>query len=131
MAASHGAIAPGAIHTAIPLTARIVLSVRWWAMVPIARAQAACAGSIVGRQRAPSAATRVTCFAKSAADRVRVPSTNATTITTPLHHARIEIGTDQLAHALEQAERLESAVLAAGFESAAVDPEGYRSGGAG
>jgi uncharacterized protein len=42
-------------------------------------------------------------------------------------HARIEIGRAQLADAMGNENELVSAVLAAGFDSAALDPAGYRS----
>ena len=45
-------------------------------------------------------------------------------------HARIEIGSAELARALCEARRLESAVLDAGFLSSSVDPAGYRTGNA-
>jgi uncharacterized protein len=41
-------------------------------------------------------------------------------------HARIEVGAPELRAALSRADELRGAVLAAGFESAALDPLGYR-----
>jgi len=46
-------------------------------------------------------------------------------------HARIEVGAAELARASGRSEELVAAALRAGFESAALDPQGYRSGGAG
>ena len=46
-------------------------------------------------------------------------------------HGRIEIGAHELTRAQEEATRLVGAVLDAGFETAALDPRGYRTGGAG
>ena len=42
-------------------------------------------------------------------------------------HARVEVGREQLADALADADRIESVVRAAGFETATVDPSGYGS----
>jgi uncharacterized protein len=46
-------------------------------------------------------------------------------------HGRIEIAAAELERAIGLAQELETAVLRAGFETAAVDPRGYRMGGAG
>jgi uncharacterized protein len=46
-------------------------------------------------------------------------------------HGRIEIAVEELAVARERERELVAATVAAGFESAALDPEGYRTGGAG
>ncbi len=46
-------------------------------------------------------------------------------------HGRIEVGPRELARAREEATRLVGAVLEAGFETASLDPRGYRTGGAG
>ncbi|MHC4340366.1 MAG: adenine nucleotide alpha-hydrolase family protein, partial [Planctomycetota bacterium] len=46
-------------------------------------------------------------------------------------HGRVEIAAAELARAVGMAPQLETAVLSAGFASAAIDPRGYRMGGAG
>jgi uncharacterized protein len=46
-------------------------------------------------------------------------------------HGRIEIGVAELPRARQRERELVAATLAAGFETAALDPVGYRSGGAG
>lgn len=45
-------------------------------------------------------------------------------------HARIEIGTDQLPEATRRSAEVIGAAIAAGYTSAALDPRGYRQGGA-